>query len=48
MVNFEPQFQIKCIGREEGDERLILEVIDMYWNSKGASELPLVNYGAYI
>ena len=48
MVKFEPQFQIKCIGRGEGDERLILEVIDMYWDSKGASGLPLVSFGAYI
>ena len=50
MVKFEPHFQIKCIwmGEREGDERFILEVIDMYWDSKGASELPLVNYGAYI
>jgi len=42
MVKFEPQFQIKCIGRGEGDERLILEVIDMYWDPKRASRLPLV------
>ena len=48
MVNFEPQFQIKCIGREEGDERLILEVIDMYWDSKGASRLSLVSFEVYI
>ena len=31
-----------------GDDRLILEVIGMYWDSKGASGLPLVSYGAYI
>jgi len=48
MVKFELQFQIKCIGRGEGDERLILEGIDMYWDSKGAFGLPLVSYGAYI
>jgi len=30
------------------DERLILEVIDMYWDSKGASGMPLVSSGAYI
>jgi len=33
---------------ERGDERFILEVIDMYWDSKGASGLSLVNSGAYI
>ena len=48
MVKFEPQFQIKCIGRGEGDERLILEIIDIYRDSKGASELPLVSFGVYI
>jgi len=48
MVKFEPQFQIKCIGRGEGDERLILEIIDIYWDSKGAPGLPLVSSGAYI
>ena len=35
MVKFEPQFQIKCIGRGEEDARFILEVIDMYWDLKG-------------
>ena len=48
MMKFEPHFQIKCIGRGEGDERLILLVIDMYWDSKEASGLPLVSFGAYM
>jgi len=46
MMKFEPQFQIKCIGRGEGDGIFILEVIDKYWNSKGVSGLPLVSSGA--
>ena len=48
MVKFEPQFLIKCIGRGEGDEILILEIIDIYRDSKGASGLPLVSFGVYI
>jgi len=34
------------VHRERGerrDERLILEVIDIYWDSKGAFGLPLVS-----
>jgi len=48
MVKFEPHFQIKCIGREEGDERLILELIDMYWDSKGGIQTAIGDSEAYI
>ena len=48
MVKFEPQFQIKCIGRGEEDARFTLEVIDMYWDSKGAFKLSLVSSGIQI
>jgi len=46
MVNFEPQFQIKCIRRGGGMKDLLLEVIDIYWDSKESSGLPLVSSGA--